>query len=166
MDEHHTAETADMAKTQKTLFLQDELCQLIQAFADSTGTNFTKVVTAAVLEHFFWSPQGPQPMWMRLAAGLDKEKWHLHEIPSAYYDMHLRYDRARLARCGPGDEGPARLYKERIHDAECRKATWEGDIKDGGGELKGVIDAAAQNYRVGELYRRHDAGVQADEADD
>jgi len=66
-------EAPNVAKTQKTFYLDDDLIRLLNAHAKRTGASFTRQVTAAVIQYLFSDPNGPLPRWMELAVELDDE---------------------------------------------------------------------------------------------
>jgi hypothetical protein len=69
-----------MAKVQKTFYLNEELNQLIEAITESTGASFTKIVTAALIQHLLGKLDRPDPRWMRLCHALETGTLTLPEV--------------------------------------------------------------------------------------
>ena len=133
-----------MPKTQKTMFLPDELCQLVQKYADNTGSNFSRVAAAAILQYFFNSKNGPNPVWMTLAVSLEKGGLSLDAIPKAMFEHYIRNAEARIAQLKASDPShPGSIHKETIESCRSEMALWEHLIATCGGGLPGVITATA-----------------------
>lgn len=63
-----------MAKKQKTFFLPDDLCEVVQAYADKQGTSFTKIVSAALLTYLATPIGRGDAGTMSVAVELEKGK--------------------------------------------------------------------------------------------
>ena len=68
------ADGVTMARKQKTFFLPDDLCEVVQAYADKRGTSFTKLVTAALLNYLSVPIIRDSPTTMTIAVDLEKGK--------------------------------------------------------------------------------------------
>lgn len=81
-------EVRTMAKTQKTLYFNPGLTEVVDAHSEATGASFTKIVTAALLNYFFndidasaTSCVGPDPLWMKLVWGLENGHFPIEQVP-------------------------------------------------------------------------------------
>ena len=81
----------NMAKTQKTFLLNSELLELVDKVSERTGANFTRIVTAALLQYIFDPalhpeervPDGPiAAEWMTFAVRLERGDISLADIPN------------------------------------------------------------------------------------
>lgn len=82
MDSDQNAKDSNaMGKRQKTLSLNDQLCELVQAYADKRGTNFQRVTQAALLQFFFDHVSGPDDAWLGLSTSLEKGQIDLPAVP-------------------------------------------------------------------------------------
>ena len=100
-------ETQPVAKTQKTFYLNDDLAQVVDTVATSTGASFTKIVTAALIENLLGGGGPPSPRWMRLATALERGDMtiadvllqiHVHKVA----DAQDRLQKARKRNFGEG----------------------------------------------------------------
>jgi len=140
-------DTTTMAKTQKTLFLPDEVCQLTQAYADKNGTTFSRVVASAILDHFFAGTYGPSPVWMTLTIPLERGDVKLVDVPKAMTMYHIEEQLTMMRTLSASSHpGPLTAYEEGIRALRARLAIWEASIESGGGGLKGVIKAATDYH--------------------
>ncbi len=90
-------------KIQKTFYLQRDLCTLVEAHADRLGSSFTKVVTAALLQHLMRTVWGADPMWMPIAVKLDKGDCDIAEafrLIAQKIKDHQENDRSRCEHIG------------------------------------------------------------------
>jgi len=71
-----------MAKTQKTLLLNDQLLRLADAQGKRTGASFTRIVTAAMLQYLFTHPDGPEQLWMEHAVALELGEITVGDLPA------------------------------------------------------------------------------------
>jgi hypothetical protein len=60
-----------MGKSQKAFLIPEDLARVIEAHQKATGATFTRVMIAALLQHFFQDPEGPNPVWMEDAMGIE-----------------------------------------------------------------------------------------------
>jgi hypothetical protein len=70
-----------MAKVQKTFLINEELHRLVRDHENQTGASFTRTVTAALLQYFFQDPEGPNPVWMEEAIGLEYGEHTVADMP-------------------------------------------------------------------------------------
>ena len=80
MSPNPQTERCHVAKKQKTFYLNEELDQVVDAVAQTTGGNFTKIVTAALIQYLFGDLDQPDPCWMRLAVALERKDLTLPDI--------------------------------------------------------------------------------------
>lgn len=92
----NTTERTTMAKVQKGLLLNEELAQLIDAIANTTGASFTKIVTAALVQHLLGDLGPPRPRWMRLAVALEHGDLDLRGVLHTIQDEKLADCEANL----------------------------------------------------------------------
>jgi hypothetical protein len=74
------AKEGSMAKVSKSLYLNDQLSQVVDAVSESTGATFTKIVTASLIQYLFGDLEPPSPSWMRLAMALERGDSTVPEI--------------------------------------------------------------------------------------
>ncbi len=74
-------EASEMAKSQKSILLNGDLSDLLAAHQKKTGANFTRAVTAAIIQYLFSEPEGPNPYWMETAVELDLDEISVADIP-------------------------------------------------------------------------------------
>jgi len=87
-----------MARKQKTFFLPDDLCEVVQAYADKHGTSFTKIVTAALLTYLGTPMVRSSPTTMTLAVDLEKGKINIAQaILSMLQEVVKAFDSAKVS---------------------------------------------------------------------
>lgn len=71
-----------MAKISKSLYLNDDLCRLMDAQQEHTGASFTRIVTAAILQYFFGNYTfGPSQFWLKLATRFERGDVTFERLP-------------------------------------------------------------------------------------
>lgn len=151
----------NMAKIPKTLQFQEDVARLIQFYADKKGTNFQKVVQAAVLQFFFSDIHGPDEDWMtafiELEKGTGDPPLDLSRLPMKVYEAQARRLERKLAAIlhryaakePKSDEhakerkGHVRFFENAIMVAHSEAGLWRSGIDLFGGGLDGVIEQAS-----------------------
>jgi len=135
----------NMSKSQKTFLLNSQLLELVGKVSERTGANFTRIVTAALLQYIFdpalhpeeGVPDGPiAAEWMTFAVRLERGDITLGSIPSnTLKDAALRAE--YMLRGGKKDwtEHWKKLRSAR-QDAIIR---WEAVLKEHKGELPAIL---------------------------
>lgn len=86
------AEGTEMAKVQKNFLIDEDLAKLLDKVIECTGSNFTKVATAALLEFLFRgyanpeegaSAPSPDVWWFRMAIQLERGDLRVGDLPTA-----------------------------------------------------------------------------------
>ncbi|HUU83042.1 MAG TPA: hypothetical protein VM243_06010 [Phycisphaerae bacterium] len=72
-----------MAKRQKNAFLDEALCEAIDAHLLETGGTFSRFIAAAALQYLH-SPAGLDRTWMKLASLLEKNEIALNDVPDRF----------------------------------------------------------------------------------
>jgi len=149
----------NMAKTQKTFLLNPQLLELVDKVAERSGANFTKIVTAALLQYFFdycAHPEDAGPIvcpaneWMGRASRLDRGAITVADIPnevlkeavdSAKYmlDMHTR---------GELKEGLADGWKRALRAREVALQGWEKAVEENKGAMPAILEEIEDFYRM------------------
>lgn len=75
------AEAKIVGKSQKTVYLDDDLISLLQAQSKASGASLTRMITAAVIQYLFTNPDGPIPYWMEFAVSLELADIDVGMIP-------------------------------------------------------------------------------------
>lgn len=134
-------DSPSMAKSQKTVFLPEEVCSLIQACADNTGTSFTKVLEAAALAFFFASNEGPDYSWLPYTVALDKSQTALSAVPVEWREECARRYRAEATtlRQLPGGPKSVESLLDMAKYFETYARMWAEHIELHGGGLEGLI---------------------------
>ncbi len=81
MNQTSTERSASMAKVSKSLMLNEDLSRLLDAQAKATGANFTRLVTAAIIQYLFTKPDGPEPHWMKMAVEIESGEYGVGDLP-------------------------------------------------------------------------------------
>jgi len=108
-----------MSKVQKTFYLNAELDTFVSRISESTGASFTKIVTAALIEHLLGGLGPPHPRWMRHAAALEQREAGLAEILLRIADEDVQKAKKRL------DDAETRVFNKAVnntHLAHCDEA--------------------------------------------
>ena len=161
----HATEPQTMGKTQKTLFINDEVAQLVQACADKTGTSFTKIIHAAILQFFFDSTQGVDMAWVTAAVSLEKGKVPLADVPIQVFEDYARdLDHKLALRKEKGSVGDRwdNWAQRQIDAAKSDAAVWRTSITLYGGGLEGLIDVATTDITERDSRRLLDPDDDAD----
>ena len=150
-----------MAKIQKTLTFHEDVARLIQFYADKKGSNFQKVVQAAVLQFFFSDIHGPDEDWItafiELEKGAGDPPIDLSLLPMKVYKAQARRLERKLAailqryeaKKPKSDEhakerkGHVRFFENAIMVAHSEADLWRSGIDLFGGGLDGVIEQAS-----------------------
>jgi len=78
-----------MAKVQKTFYLNDDLERVVDALSSSTGASFTKIVTAALIRYILGDFPTPDPEWMKQAVALERGEISLPRLLLRCYDHKM-----------------------------------------------------------------------------
>jgi hypothetical protein len=131
-----------MGKTQKTLTLHDQLCELIQAYADNKGTNFQRVTQAALLKFFFDSTTGPDDAWLGLSIPLEKGDIDLPTVPIKAlrdYAKDVAHKLALRKQIGHISDSWQQWADRQIESAYSDAGLWESSTAIFGGGMAGLI---------------------------
>jgi hypothetical protein len=132
-------------KKQKTVLLHDDLCDLLDAHEGFIGANFTRIITAAVLQYIFMDPlHGPETRWVSVAVALDRGNLAVADIPNAIYEELLRFARfnVRLAEQSdvPDDDRIA-TAKKSLAEVEAEFAEWKKAVEWAGDPMVALREA-------------------------
>ncbi len=113
-----TVATQAMAKVQKTVMVLEDLHRVACEFEIKTGANFTRIVTAALLEYLI-EGLPPHPRWMSYAVALERGDTTLTKILLDVHDRLVSFAENGLERAKHVDlpEGTTNPFLE---DAERR----------------------------------------------
>ena len=151
-----------MAKTQRSLLLDEALMQAINAHQEGTGATFTRIIGAGMLQYLFSNWKGPDPEWMRMAMALERGDLAFEDIPLALTEARLK-DAKEMA--GPDakppdqeisdDEAIALLRK--YHEVEMRnarraKAQWEHWFAQAETKMDALLEHFRQSRGQGKIY--------------
>ncbi len=143
MDSDQNAKDGNaMGKRQKTLGLHDQLCELVQAYADKRGTNFQRVVQAALLQFFFDHVSGPDDAWLGLSTSLEKGQIDLPSVPIRAFEDYAKdlENKLALRRDKGTPELPWDKWAEgKIAAAYSDASVWRGSTSTFGGDMEGLI---------------------------
>jgi hypothetical protein len=121
-----------MGKVQKTLQFHEEVARLVQAYADKKGTNFQRVVQAAVLQFFFSDVDGPDERWMTAFVELEKgagdPPLDLATLPIRYYEHRAAQLEVKLARLRQKYAAKPPKTPEHAKHRDATIATFENHI--------------------------------------
>jgi hypothetical protein len=136
-------EAIGMPKIQKTLPLNESLCELIQEYADSLGTSFSKVLTAAVLD-FFLEPaikgQPPSSDWISAGAAVDTDRLQLADVVPTLFANYEKSASHILSTDSSLNAKDRRDLEERIKTYRIRQVKWIDDLKNLGGGQDALIE--------------------------
>jgi len=90
-------EARQMAKTQKTIMVPDELYRLFAMQEKRTGVTFARQAVAAFCSYFFSSRNGPDPVWLEAIVALETAELTIPELPA--YVAQAKAHRARKIAC-------------------------------------------------------------------
>jgi len=128
-------------KKQKTVLLHDDLCGLLEAHEGFIGANFTRIITAAVLQYIFSDLiSGPHTEWMSFAVALDRGDLAVADIPAHRLRkaIELAQFNVRLAQAPDASDGRLEQEKARLDDVEQIAAAWKQRV-DWAGDPIGAI---------------------------
>ncbi len=116
------ADGVTMARKQKTFFLPDDLCEVVQVYADKHGTSFTKIVTAALLTYLGTPMVRNSPTTMALAVDLEKGKINVAQaMLSMLQELVKGFDSGKISehpeRNMSTEEVVFRFYKYSVKEA-------------------------------------------------
>lgn len=153
---HQTrTEPAQMAKTQKTFYLDDNLAGLIDEYQAATGVPFTRVITSAILSYLFdglqnpdpLAPVGPDPTWMTVAWRLERGDVTLDELPEWIVTKFIE-DAEEAAAIDKGNHGkPNKELVAQIAKAKSMLAMIQHHLKSMGGDKRKLILAMLRSQR-------------------
>ncbi|MCH8913325.1 MAG: hypothetical protein IIA33_07125 [Planctomycetes bacterium] len=149
-------EPSTVGKTQKTLALHDQICELIQAYADKKGSSFQRIVEAAVLQFFFGSTQGPDEAWHAICVPLQKGKIDLPAVPSRVFEDYAKELERKVAlrkEKGFDDDEWTRRMERWIEASYSDAGVWRSSISIYGGGMKGLIEFATTDTTERDLRR-------------
>jgi len=149
-----------VAKLPKTLQFHDQIARLVQAYADKKGSNFQRVVQAAVLQFFFSHTGGPDQDWLtafvELEKGVGDPPLDLARLPMKVYEdqaRRLEYKFAALkqkyaTKKPKSDEHTkyrdeaVKSFEKAIAWAHSEAGVWRTGIDFYGGGVDGAIERA------------------------
>ena len=138
-----SAKGYDMAKRQKTFYLNDEICEMIEAHEAATGASFTKIITAAILKYFFSTPPGPHQHWMSQAVALEKGQCSLADIPIFVCDLEIEHAtegiRIAMSQKLPQDDPKLIVDRVNLRDFTQLKDHWTHNVKNSKRPLDAVL---------------------------
>ena len=144
-----------MAKVQKSFMLNEDLDRLVRALEERSGSNFTRIMHAALMAYlcdsFYDLEEGrsnaPDVVWMRLAVLVDRGEIELGDIPITLLDSIV--ESCDLMLRGDVDEESdiTKRHRKRIKDAKKAKRVWEADIEEFGGKIEALIEALGHVYK-------------------
>lgn len=74
-------EAGTLAKKQRTIQLPEEVFRLADAIEARTGARFNRQMLAALLQYYFTSADGPDPLWMKHAVAIEKGDASVGDMP-------------------------------------------------------------------------------------
>ncbi len=138
-------EESRMAKLSKSLLLNSELGDLLEAYQKKTGANFTRAVTAAIVQFLFDSPEGPDQLWMQYAVGIENGEIDVGKMPE-----QRTYDVTAEAK-GTVRRPPTRVLIGQIpipKDFRDRYNQWkEFEGADGDSDIEKILNRWAELQR-------------------
>ena len=128
----------NMAKVQKTVFIPEDLYELLQEEERSKGASISRVITAALLQRYFRDAAGPAEVWMRMAIALEKGELELTEIPlraveAIYMNAHAAWHEALSAK---SDEQDCKLLHHLYMAEAARHKQWAERLDREGEQLR------------------------------
>jgi len=140
-----------VAKIPKTLAFHEDVARLVQAYADKKGSNFQRVVQAAVLQFFFSSTDGPDEDWMTAFVELEKGSGDppldLSLLPMKVWEgcAHAKERKLASYRQRHPDvvtDQYTKFMEQSIMMAYHTAGVWRGGIDLYGGGVDGTIERA------------------------
>lgn len=185
MDKTRPPEERNMAKIQKSFYLNPDFCELIADYEKRTGASFTRVMTASSLSFLFggylymepppqehWldddTPPGDTPKphagWMELAVALERGEISISDVIPEILKARIEGLRqsTRFFHGEEKSESTRRLIAEwnrTISYLEIMLRRWEADANE-----MGKLGAA--KYRLDGKIRRRDTGEIVDDAEE
>lgn len=151
-------EAQEVPKTQKTFYLEAELEQLIDKVLELSGMNFTKFVTAALLQSLFdrcTHPEigpvvGPDALWTSFASRIERGDLKVGDIPES-----LMKDAVYLAKSPLNDPehhrdgdkaGWLEIQKRLLRDRERALKFWREAVKEKKGEIPAALGSIEECF--------------------
>ncbi len=146
------SEQAQMAKSQKSFYLGDDLAGVLDAHMKRTGATLTRVVTASLLQYLLRTfanpevdqPHGPESTWMNAAVLLERGEVSVADMPGQLLRESVqgreRWIKALMNEDQPDEEQIAALRKE-LKGVKRVEKVWLAHVEEFGGQTEALIDA-------------------------
>ncbi len=150
---------ATMAKVQKTFLIPEELAAIIDKIIERSGSNFTKIATAALLQYLFDHCEHPEDhgpivcpasQWMSRVLEIERGKYNVADIPLRVLEESVYSAKVFLEPPGgPGAEwkpGAEDWAKKVLPSRKEALRDWKNAVKEGDGAMAAILQHVDEFY--------------------
>ena len=156
------SEARQVAKVQKNFLIPEELAAIIDRIIERSGSNFTKIATAALLQYIFDFCEHPEDagpivcpanQWMSRASRLDRGAITVADIPREVLKEAVESAKYMLDMDARGNlkEGRADHWKEALSAREVALQGWKNDVEDYKGAMPAILASIEDFYRLAKV---------------